>query len=48
MIHVTFKLFNKIPFSLALISMQDKDRRGRDRVVDGFTTTYAIIAYHHQ
>jgi hypothetical protein len=32
MIYVTFKLFNKIPFSLALISMQDKDRRSRDRV----------------
>jgi hypothetical protein len=23
------------------------DRRGRDRMVGGFTTTYAISAYHH-
>ena len=23
------------------------DRRGRDRMVVGFTTTYAISAYHH-
>jgi len=26
--------------------MED-DRRGRDRMVVGFTTTYAICAYHH-
>jgi len=24
-----------------------RDRRGRDSMVVGFTTTYAIIAYHH-
>jgi hypothetical protein len=24
-----------------------KDRRGRDRMVVGFTTIYAISAYHH-
>jgi hypothetical protein len=24
-----------------------KGRRGRDRMVVGFTTTYAICAYHH-
>ena len=24
------------------------DRRGRDRMVVGFTTTYAISAYHHE
>ena len=23
-------------------------RRGRDRMVAGFTTTYAISAYHHK
>jgi hypothetical protein len=22
-------------------------RRGRDRIVNGFTTTYAISVYHH-
>jgi hypothetical protein len=25
-----------------------KGRRGRDRMVVGFITTYAISAYHHQ
>jgi hypothetical protein len=24
------------------------DRHGRDRIVVGFTTTYAISAYHHE
>jgi hypothetical protein len=24
------------------------DRRGRDRMIVGFTTTYAISAYHHR
>jgi len=26
---------------------RDSSRRGRDRMVVGFTTTYAISAYHH-
>jgi hypothetical protein len=26
---------------------QKRGRRSRDRMVVGFTTTYAIIAYHH-
>ena len=26
----------------------DRDRHGRDRIVVGFTTTYAISAYHHE
>jgi len=25
----------------------NRDRRGRDRMVVGFTTTYAIGVYHH-
>ena len=25
-----------------------RDRRGRDRMVVEFTTTYSIIAYHHK
>ena len=25
-----------------------RDRRGRDRMVVGFTTTYTISAYHHE
>ena len=27
--------------------IEDKGRDGRDRIVVGFTTTYAISAYHH-
>ena len=27
--------------------MARKDRRGRDRMVVGFTITYVSIAYHH-
>lgn len=34
-----------------LISINDvicfRDRRGRDRMLIGFTPTYAIRAYHH-
>jgi len=26
---------------------KDKGRRGRDRMIFGFTTTYAVSAYHH-
>ena len=25
-----------------------RDRRGRDRMVVGFTTTYTLSAYHHE
>ena len=28
--------------------MPRRGRRGLDRMVIGFTTTYAIIAYHHK
>jgi hypothetical protein len=27
--------------------LKSRDRRGRDRMVVGFTTTCAISAYHH-
>ena len=30
------------------LSQVRKVRRGRDRMVVGFTTTYAISAYHHK
>jgi hypothetical protein len=30
------------------ISQYFRDRRGRNRMVVGFTTTYAISAYHHK
>jgi hypothetical protein len=29
------------------VNYHDKGRRGRDFMVVGFITTYAIIAYHH-
>ena len=29
------------------IHIVSRGRRGRDRMVSGFTTTYAISAYHH-
>jgi len=29
------------------VSMNMRGRRGRDRMVVGFTTTFAINAYHH-
>ena len=32
--------------SFALYS-EERDRRGRGRMVVGFTTTYVISAYHH-
>jgi len=30
-----------------IMQWQREERRGRDRMVVGFTTTYAISAYHH-
>jgi len=34
-------------YSTKVDKHQIKDRRGRDRMVVGFTITYAISAYHH-
>jgi hypothetical protein len=31
----------------SIIQMMTWGRRGHDRMVVGFTTTYAIIVYHH-
>jgi len=40
--------FNNSYFVIILIHIVEKGRRGgRDRMVVGFTTTYAISAYHH-
>jgi hypothetical protein len=44
--------FELIVFELSVLYYTNKyykhrDHRGRDRVVFGFTTTYAISAYHH-
>jgi len=30
-----------------LVIKRKRSRRGRDRMVVGFTTTYAISGYHH-
>jgi hypothetical protein len=30
-----------------VLMVKDTDRRGRDRMVVGFTTTYVISACHH-
>ena len=37
----------KIHSSFGLRPIADRGRRGCDRVVVGFTTTYAISAYHN-
>jgi hypothetical protein len=35
--------YTKLPFHYLAL----RGRRGRDRMVDGLTTTYTISAYHH-
>jgi hypothetical protein len=35
------------PIQHYVINLRQVGRRGRDRMVVGFTTTYAISAYHH-
>jgi hypothetical protein len=34
-------------FDWALFSLSNRCRHGRDRIIVGFTTTYAISAFHH-
>ena len=36
-----------IRFKVSIISLFTRGRRGRDRMVFGFITIYAISAYHH-
>ena len=36
------------PYGLYFITNLCRRRRGRDRMVVGFTTTFAISAYHHK
>jgi len=39
---------NTKTINLTILSMSTGGgRRGRDRMIVGFTTTYAISAYHH-
>jgi hypothetical protein len=47
--HVTDKLdhINVVHFALIYFSSSLYFRCGRDRMVVGFITTYAISAYHH-
>ena len=40
-------IYSGIVDDRCLIIQMRWDRRGRDRMVVGFTTTYAISAYHH-
>ena len=35
------------PYAVVKTYLNQGYRRGRDRIVVGFTTTYAISAYHH-
>jgi hypothetical protein len=37
----------KCKFTKYFSPSKQRDRHGRDRMVVGFTTTYAISAYHH-
>ena len=45
--HRVNKLVFLRDFDVVLLSMQTRDCRGLDRMVVGFTTIYAISAYHH-
>ena len=42
-----FNLYNHIYYLYNLIYSPVSGRRGRDRMVVGFTTTYLISAYYH-
>jgi hypothetical protein len=45
--NATFNNISLISRSLMYIGNQVVENTGRDRMVVGFTTTYAISAYHH-
>jgi hypothetical protein len=50
-LHIIWVFFKTSPHFKSAETMNRFDignRRGRDRMVVGFTTTYAISAYHHQ
>jgi len=38
----------KLTYLFTSISFLTRGRHGRDRMVVGFTTTYAISDYHHE
>jgi hypothetical protein len=44
-----FFLFNLpgVKYTYMYLNYLSRDRRGHDRMVVGFTTTYAISAHHH-
>jgi hypothetical protein len=44
--HIVFDYFIVVLYT-HLPSNKTRDRRGRDRMVFGFTTIYASRAYHH-
>ena len=43
---ISYIISNEIFQVYAYLIHCSNDRRGRDRMVVGFTTTYAIITYH--
>jgi septal ring factor EnvC (AmiA/AmiB activator) len=45
--HIPPNIHSKLCCLLSLISIMCRGRRGRDRMVVGFTTTYAISVNHH-
>jgi hypothetical protein len=45
--HLQTLSHNVVHLALIEIRKSNRDCRGRDRMVVGFTTTYAISAYHH-
>ena len=45
--HIPPNIHSKLCCLLSLISITCRGRRGRDHMLVGFTTTYAISANHH-
>jgi len=39
--------FGEIHIKIIYLRSMQRGRRGRDRMIVGFTTTYAISSYHH-
>jgi hypothetical protein len=46
-VFVKLKSFKRNTFRLDVLLRNNRGRHGRDRMVDEFTTTYAIRVYHH-
>ena len=44
---ILIQLYNHANLTTISQYVKPRDRRGRDRMIVGFTTTYAISVYHH-